>query len=365
MSKATNAAVMKNRNQKLLLNLIRQGDWSRVDLAKETGLTKASVTILTDPMVKEGLLTEEDAPGSGVGRRPVYLRLVPQAVCAFGVYVTRQHISIGLVTLTGQVLWETQFRHSALTPSAALERAAAEIRTQIPRVPGKLLGVGMAVPGPVDYRRGNLLTPPNFSSWHNAPAGEILSRLCGVPVLLEETANACALAELYFGCCSRDAHYAYLIVDDGIGSGIVVDGHLYRGQSGRGNELGHTSIAMDGRPCACGNQGCLETYASIPALLKDTSYQNWADVLSCRDENLMDREASYLSCALTNLVNLFDLDKIVLGGEIAEHGEPLAQRIAQKLNARIITGRKVTVIPAQIRDRAALAAAAMIRSFYA
>lgn len=360
MKRGTNSALMKENNRRLILNLIRRGSYSRVDIANITGLTKATVTILTDEMIQEGLIKEENQyEHTGVGRRPVYLRLCEESLFAVGFSLTRTGYQAGLFNFAGETVEAEDCRYSDGTAENTLEDMAKIVKRYKSKIPeGSMVGIGFASPGPIDYKAGIVLNPPNFEKWHNCKVVEKLSAMCGVPVILENISNALAIGEQYFGSCRNEDNYAYIVIDEGIGSGIVVNGQVYRGESGCGNELGHTSVRFDGLPCICGNRGCLECYASIPAILKNTGYKTWREAVDCGDYELIEREAEYLACALVTLINLFDLVKIVLGGDIAYKGEIIAEILRNKVEMRTIVRHPVRVSSSSAEQSKAVAAAA-------
>ena len=363
MKRGTNSALMKEHNKKLILNLIRQERLSRANIANRIGLTRASVTILMEELMREGFVAEEESDYAGVGRRPVYLTLRKDAGYAIGVNISRHAYRLGLANLAGELLETRECRKMERQSYEIVREIAAQVRYLADKAKGaRIIGVGVSAPGPVDYKTNTILNPPNFPVWHNCEIGRRLSELSGLPVRLENVANAAALAESYFGGCTNEENYAFLMVDEGIGSGIVTGGKLYRGKNGYGNELGHTSIRFDGLPCECGNTGCLEAYASIPNLLKGTPYATWRE--ASEDAELVRREAGYLSCAIVSLVNLFDLNRIVLGGDIVENGEPLARMIEEEVNGRIITNNHIVVCLCRPVDKAAVAASIALNSLF-
>ncbi|MDD6799539.1 MAG: ROK family transcriptional regulator [Firmicutes bacterium] len=361
MRRGTNSTRMKENNRRLILNLIRRGGFSRVDIAKITGLTKATVTILADEMMQDGLIAEESQHEStGVGRRPVYLRLCENSRFAVGFSLTRTEYQVGLFNLAGEAVEFEICQYSGGTADKTLENMAETVNRYKSKIPeGSMIGVGFASPGPIDYKSGIVLNPPNFEKWHNCKVAEKLFEMCGVPVCLENVSNALAIGEQYFGSCLNEDNYAYIVIDEGIGSGIVVNGQVYRGESGFGNELGHSSVRFDGLPCICGNRGCLECYASIPAILKNTGYKTWREAVESGDNGLIEREAEYLTCALVTLINLFDLTRIVLGGDISYRGEIIAEILREKIEARTIVRHPVRVSAANDTQCKAVAAAAV------
>lgn len=365
MKRGTNASLMKEHNRKLILNLIRRKPCSRAEVAKHIGLTKASVTILVDELLKDGFLTEAESDYRGVGRRPIILQLQPDAGYAIGVSISRRFWRVGLTNLNGRLLCVT-----AGTVQTEARRQIRQIATEIERMLAsvdnrRILGIGVAVPGPVDYRKGIILTPPNFSAWHHYPVAAQLSEMTGYPVWLENISNASALAEGYFGTCVGEENYCYLIVNEGIGSGLVSGGKIYRGENGYGNELGHTSIDWRGRICECGNIGCLEKYASIPALLDGTELESWQEVIDGRFRTLMEQQADYLACALINLIHLFDLTKIILGGDLQYGASVFAPILSERVNARLLTGSRAEICGAAELDSAVQAAAIALNTLFA
>jgi len=119
---------------------------------------------------------------------------------------------------------------------------------------------GFSVPGPVDHERGAVLAPPNLPGWQNVPLRDRMSERLGIPVRLENDANAAALAEWRFGAGRGAQNLAYLTMSTGVGTGLILDGRLYRGHRGRASEFGHTCVEWEGERCACGQRGCLEAY---------------------------------------------------------------------------------------------------------
>ncbi|MBQ4145464.1 MAG: ROK family transcriptional regulator [Clostridia bacterium] len=364
MTRGTNAGLMKENNKKLILNLIRQGNYSRADLAKVMKLTKATLSILTDELKNEGLILEENTDDySGVGRRPVCLKIRQNGRYVIGVALTRSGYHTGLFDLGGNPVKTNKHKYSSDRADDNLCDMAKIIKEYKTMVDEELLiGVGVATPGPLDYKSGTILNPPNFPVWHNCELGKKLSELCGLPVKLDNIANAMAVAEQYFGCCQKERDFAYIVVDEGIGSGIVVDGEIYRSQRGYGNELGHISIDYNGLKCSCGNRGCLERYASIPAILKNTDYDSWGEVVSNQDKGIINQEAEYLSCGIVSMLNLFDLETIVLGGTIGEDDNLLIDSIGEKVNKQAIGQNKIRIVTSKVGQNRAMAGASVALS---
>ena len=342
--KNPNALEMKSENQRTLLNILRRRSTSRADLAEQLHLTRSCITFLVDDLMERGLLRETVTKGTGVGRPPVMLEIVPEARVVGGVNIRRSSTSVGFVNLAGETLIEEEISNEGIPAEQQLCRIGEILLCQQKAlaVPDEMvLGVGLCAPGPLDFRTGCLLTPPNFPGWRHVPAADILSRETGFSVYAENVSGAMALREWFFGAAREMNHFMVMQINEGIGAGVVTGGSLYRGANGLGCEIGHATIQLNGRPCACGNRGCLEAYAAIPALLKDTPFSCWEEVVSRAETDaqaraLIDEEAGYLSAAIVSAINLFDLENIILMGDVAARPGRLAPLIEKTVSGCVI-----------------------------
>lgn len=267
-----NKDTMKLENRRQVLELIARQPLSRAGLAKKTGLTQSAVGNMVGDLLQAGIVREVQSPPeeAALGRRPILLEVNPSWKTVIGVSIDRDGIEVGLSDMRGRGLGKTVSLPCQNDPQAALDTIAQAVegllRDQRVR-PERILGLGAIVPGPVNASRGVLLNPPRFEGWHGFPLKDQLSRRLSVPVYVEHNASAAARAQLNAGFPCRS--FALLLINDGIGLGLVLHGQVYTGANGLGCELGHTSIDLHGRPCACGNRGCLELYASTSAILYD------------------------------------------------------------------------------------------------
>jgi glucokinase len=228
---------------------------------------------------------------------------------------------------------------------ASLETAASAAGLPL----ADLAGAGVVAPGPVDWHSGHVMNPPNLPGWNDVPLGAILSERLGMPVVLENDANAAALGEYVAGAGRGARALVYITISTGIGGGLVFDGELYRGVSGAAGEVGHMVIEPDGPTCGCGNRGCLEALASGTGIARqgrEALGRGQAPVLKrlCEEAGgeassvLVARAAAEgdagaqrilrvasraLGIGLGNLINLFNPDVIVIGGGAAQIGAAL------------------------------------------
>ena len=340
VKQATNATGMRLKNEKIILSMIRKESVSRADIARKTGLTKAAVTGIIDDLKQRGIVSETAGKSETVGRNPMMLSLCGDALYFVGINITRFHIYIGITDLAGTVCISKVF--PICNPQQAFSLITEEVKRQIAEsnIPkSRIYKVAVVTPGPVDTENGTIINPPNFTSWHGVSVGKKLREMLGMETILENVSSATALSERYFGAAKDTENFLTLLVNEGIGSGIMQKDMLFCGPC----ELGHTSIRFDGVPCVCGNRGCLEQYASVPKILEGTEYKSWKEVVEKEDFALMDLEATYLGTAIISANNIFRFDKIVLCGDLAYRAEYLTNQIADKVEKNGMTKGKIAV----------------------
>lgn len=375
-STAQNSARMKSGNRRLLLNIIKNKPVSRAELARITGLTRAAVTLIVDELVTEGILREVGTIEANYGRKPTLLDLNPDKYYAMGLSITRIGCRVGLMNCKGILLSSSEIDISSCRDA---EECLETIQMKIDGILAekelneeKLLGLGISMPGPVDIIRGRVLNPPNFELWHNFDITDRLEKHFHKPVFLENNSVSLALAEKNYGRGREFRNFMLLVVDSGIGAGIVINDGLYRGYGGFGSEVGHTSIDIHGIQCKCGNRGCLETYASIPAILASAGYacgqKTWQSVVdealagedACRE--LVKKEALYLSTGIVNMINVLELDAVILTGDIHYKPQMLLVEIRKNVYGSMITRnmRQLPIMESLLGDGRDVVSAASI-----
>jgi N-acetylglucosamine repressor len=276
-------ALMKQTNQYLVLQLIQgRGPISRKDIAQLSGLSPASVTGITGELIERGLVREvgEVEVDGRAGRRAVLLRLNPEAGFVVGVKLAVRAISCVLTDLDANVLYametplegDGQARQAGelLPPDEMIQATIEAVESllavaQVDRT--RLLGIGVGVNGIVDSEAGISRTAPHFG-WRDVPLAAPLAAHFGIPVLLENDARTLTIAEQWFGAGRGVDHFVTVVVGYGIGAGVVTNGQIYRGALSGAGEFGHIVLQVDGPPCSCGKQGCLEALAGEPAILR-------------------------------------------------------------------------------------------------
>jgi glucokinase len=259
-------------------------------------------------------------------------------------------------------------------PEAVIERIKATIDAALEQARGtEVAGIGIGAPGPLNPYRGVVLGPPNLPGWDEIPLAKMIHEAYKLPVYLENDANAAAIAEHRFGAGKGTQQMVYITVSTGIGAGVVVDGQVRQGATGAFGELGHIIVDPDGPPCSCGNRGCLEAVASGTAIArmarevygKPITAKEVAALAEDGDQTaqqILDKAFRFLGLGLVNAVNLFDPEVIVVGGGVAQIGDPLFNVLRECVAANRFhhASANIRVVPAQLGTKAGVIGAAAI-----
>ena len=332
--KPRNADYTKEYNRKAVLSMLRRSSMSRAELARATGLSRAATSLIAEELLKDGIVMELPPQSVGRGRSATPLAVRADSYYALAVDLARKSCSVGLCDMSGHLL---QFR-AFPDQDGLLDLIIEALRRMAQSVDkSKILGIGISSPGPLDCEGGKILNPPQFDRWHGVEISAILSQALDLPAYLEHDVCALALHQLEMG---HSRNFMLVFVDIGIGAAIMSGGELVGNSRYFTGEVGHTTIRFDGRQCACGNRGCLETYASIPALLEGSGFRDWFDLIDHADDpeaqKLLDQEAVYLSAGLINLLNLIPVDSIYLAGDICCRHELLIGRLQREISAKAL-----------------------------
>ncbi len=283
----------------------------------------------------------------------------------------------GVVTAAGEVLSRVRLTTAELRdggdPLAALIRLGREaLKEAGTRLPD---GVGLALPGPVDHLACRMLTAPTLPEFAGVPLAEPLRRAFGAGVHGDNDANACALGEAMFGAGRGHRHVVYVTISTGIGGGVVLDGRIYRGARGTSAEFGHQEIVPQGGPsCDCGGTGCLEALASGRGITRlgykwygeHLSPEVLADLARAGDyivPQAWEEAALYLGLGLSNIINLFDPDVMVLGGGVGVGAadlllEPIRAVVEERSMPRL--RRRTPIVVAELGTDVGLVGAASL-----
>jgi len=330
---------LKRSNRSHLLNLLYFNEpTTRLDLSQLAGLSPATVTKIIGELIAENIVIETGVEDSHGGRPRTTLRIDQQYGYFIGVDVGETHIYVELFDIKLNSISDIKYalKTSEILPQDIIPLITGGVRTlqASSNVPDeKILGVGIGVPGIVDREGGVSIFAPNWG-WRNVSLLRLLQREMHLPILLDNGAQAMALAEMWFGAGKGLKNLVVLLIGTGIGSGVIADGSLYRGTSNSAGEWGHTCIDPNGPPCRCGSCGCVEAFAGAPAIIHYLSvldpkspplaYGTQVDVIrALRDAaasgdvtalHVLDRVGKNLGVGIANLINLFNPQMIVIGG---------------------------------------------------
>lgn len=344
MKRAINLRRMKHTNKRMIFGSVLECPCSRAELADKLHLSRAAITTLTEEMIQEGLIYETSIHGGGVGRHPVLLDVHREEFYIGGLIIRRRDLEVGFINLAGETICEKALPNSdnpweRLAESAKILKAFAEEHDLSQE---RILGLGICAPGPLNTINGTILNPPNFASWRNVPVIEILSKHLTWPMQLYNVTDALALEEKHYGAGQNYASIMLLHIDtEGIGSGIIVHNQLFRDICEIGGMLGHMSICYNGKRCSCGNRGCLEMYASIRAILEGSRFGSWQEVMDAAENDseakqLVEREALYIATAITNCINMINLERVIITGDLYYKHPYLERRINEIVKKRMI-----------------------------
>ena len=332
-TRTTTRDIRRHNRSVLLSKLFFDGPLSRLELSQQTGLSSATVSTVTAELIEDQLIIEAGQVDSGGGRPRVLLRVDPAYGVVVGVDVGETGVNVELFDLAMAKLSGVVRSLDSVRPAA--DAVVAEIVAGIDEAldaasvpPASIIGIGIGVPGIVDQGDQLLVHAPTID-WKAVPLLEML-RAQGViaPMLVGNGAQTQAQAEMWFGAARGARHAIVALVGSGVGAAIISDGAPYQGVSSSAGEWGHTTLVHGGRSCRCGARGCLEAYVGAESILEQyseaSSGADEASALAALVEAagagnesaaaLLDDTVGYLGAGIGNLINLFNPERVVLGG---------------------------------------------------
>lgn len=295
----------------------------------------------------------------------------------------------GIVTENGEILLQdkvpTQREQGAKKVTENIADLCKSLLSRLGLSAGDVEGIGMGVPGMIDSTNGVVSYSNNFN-WTDVPIAADLQALTGLHVKIANDANVAALGETKFGCGKEYKNTVLLTLGTGVGGGVVLNGKLFEGNRSAGAELGHSVIVADGEPCGCGNKGCLESYASASALIRDTKRAMEADKNSAMWEigsldnvtgktafdyaekdtlakKVVDNYIKMLGIGIVNMANIFRPEAVLLGGGVCAQGDSLIKPLQAILDRDIYAGAigpQVKILTATLGNSAGLLGAAAL-----
>ncbi|HEX9425627.1 MAG TPA: ROK family transcriptional regulator [Pyrinomonadaceae bacterium] len=371
-TQAARLNTIRDINRQIVLNYVREREpISRAEISRETDLQRSTISAIVDALTAEGLVEEVGEGESTGGRRPTLLRLRTKEAIAVGVAITPTSTTVATSDLAGRIVEQRGFLTDP-DPDKTLGEVIALVREFSARNKGSIEAVGVSLPGLVDPSTGNAIYVPYFK-WRDIPVSRTISAAIGLPVIIDNDANAVALAELWFGRpeVSDARDFIMVLVAEGVGTGIVFDGQVYRGQRGAAGEFGHMVIGTHAPvPCSCGNRDCWEAFSSERAALaryRKLAGDERASQLNFRE--LVDRGLSgeanakvaltdtalCLGVGISNLVVGFSPEAVVVGGEIARAWPLVESALKETIEHSVRRGLpSARILPSTLGEEPAL-----------
>ena len=337
----------------------RQGPLSRSDLSEHLAYSRASVTGIVGRMIDAHILTEAGEGKSAGGRRPYLLDINPELGCVAGVDIGATSVDIALADFRGNILERAAEPADVRgRPADFLDRVTVVIRELMDRrglQPGAMLGIGVGVPGPVEFSSGVLIAPPLMPLWEGFPIRAYLRQVFpNARVVVDNDVNIMAKGEHQAGAGRGMDNFLFIKIGTGIGCGIISHGEVYRGADGAAGDVGHICVDYNGPVCHCGNQGCLEIMAAGPAIavagraraesgespflaacLAERGALTAVDVgdaAAAGDRAAMEiirQSGRRIGGVLATLVNFYNPEAVFIGGGVANIGNGLLSAIRQ------------------------------------
>lgn len=310
-----------------------------------------------------------------------------------GIDVGGTNVKIALVDDNGKIIYSnsvpTYAKMGYEYTVNNIKQAIRDLMKETNTTPTDIEGIGFDFPGQVDCKTGVVKLAPNIPGWVNVPIAQMIEDEFHIPTRIDNDVRCAALGELKFGAGRGCENFICITVGTGIGSGIVINGKVVRGATNAAGELGHIKLQMNGGPiCGCGDTGCLEAFASGPAIVamaqdyikggKSTKFREMAAaeggeitpymVAKAAEEGdpvakrIFEIIGEYIGIGLTSVINLLNPERVIIGGGVAESGELLLGPIRKTIKERamVVAGNAVEIVPAQLGNSAGVIGASML-----
>jgi predicted NBD/HSP70 family sugar kinase len=339
----TNLEQAKSHNRRVVIEAIRtNGALSRASIARLTALSSQTVSNIVDGLEQAGFLIAGATLKGGRGQPAVPYSINPDGAYSIGLQLDHQLLMGVITNLSGGVRSRIERRVDRPTPAEAMPALAAiadELMADFKFDRERLLGIGLAMPGPFGVEGLTSVGPTALPGWQDFPVAAELKNLTGIPVTVENDATAAAIGERLHGVARNLDSFVYLFIGTGLGAGLFLDGHLYKGSGHNAGEIGHMVVKPDGLACFCGKRGCLERYVSLRAAYEflevpdpDHAAPDLLEKMVARGDTRLEAWLDAATEPLRQAINVLELtldpESVVLGGFM-----PVA--IIERLAARL------------------------------
>ena len=370
--------IRAENKKKILQLLITKREMTILEISRELDVSIPTVTKNINQLIEEGLAVEAGFSSSTGGRRPMVIKFQPNAYYSFGVeFSTGRYVRIILTNLDSDIIAEDTLKnpdfHQFDDVMQAIHRQINSLLHDANIPLKRVLGLGFSLPGTVNEENRFLKIAPNLGLKHLDFSH--YETIFGMPLFLENDANAAAMAELTLGIAKSMQNLVFLdILPQGIGGGIVVGGHLFQGKNKRAGEFSHMLIASEGRQCTCGRKDCWELYVSINALFTSyqqktgTNMQSLAEFFACLNNKeptaveIFDEYLDYLAAGIQNIILIQDPHYVIIGGEFSLFEDCFIKPLQEKVFVEndFYSPNDVKIMCSNLKERASVLGASLL-----
>lgn len=359
---AASQELIRNINNNLILeSILNYGPISRADLSKKLNLTKATISAIVQDLIDHSLVIEIGSKDTHVGRKPILLCFNQKCAYAISIDLNAEYIAIYLSDLKGQKIYYSRYKNN-LDSTTLLDKLKAIIKHALTLVPNSkfgVVGITIGIHG-ITFNNEVIFTP--YYSLTELDIASTLNKTFNIPVYLENEANLSVIGEKTF--FNDYSNIVNISIHTGVGLGLIIDNKLYTGYNGFAGEFGHSIVVPNGKPCPCGNKGCLEQYVSETSLLRNYSQLKGFEVkdidILISDYLYGDIEANqviksfidYMSIAINNILNTFNPHIIIINSAITTYLPNIIDKIKNSMNSRM--SKYINIVPTTLQNNSIL-----------
>ncbi len=357
--KATRQQTKEHNRDLVIKTIFTRKTISRAEIARITNLTRTTVSGIVLSLLKEGLVSEVGFGESIGGKSPVLLSLIADSRYLIGLELAQDKFIGGVVNLRGEIKEIIEAPVRTGNGKRALQLVYRILDELIDKEHQPIVGIGIGTPGLINTKEGLVLNAVNLD-WTDLPLAKLLRERYSLPVSVLNDSQAAAIGEYVYGCNHpADDNLIVVNVKQGIGAGILINGQLFQGDGGGAGEIGHVVVEKDGLLCSCGKRGCLETLASVRAVLREAksaapahpnsilaknietlsleSIQAAFDANDSLAREIVLQAGEYLGVSLANLISILNIQKIVLTGDMVRFGEAWLSAVRNAMHKTALT----------------------------
>ncbi len=387
MKDTADQKLVRKLNNNIIIEVLRkEAPVSRANLSSITGLNRSTVSSIIDELLDGGWVRETSYQTNKIGRPGLLLEINPQGGFAVGIEIGVDFLLCVITNFSAEVIWHKRIDINPKDGQVVILQKAFELASEGiefgEKECGRPLGIGIAIPGLVDVHNGILKLAPNLK-WQNVPLRLIWNQQFHYPIYVENDGNAAALGEYYFGAAKGTRDFIYIAAGFGLGSGIIVDGKLLRGNKGYASEVGHMTYDPQGEECSCGKRGCYETIVgpravikSVKKLIEEKGADNTIIKISEKDKSPINYDAVVnaaiendlialdalkdvgckVGLVVSHLVNIFDPKMVILGGALnyaKDFIQPVVEKVVKE-NALLLCQEDLKITNSQLGQEASV-----------